>query len=147
MSTGTLARDFKIGKKIGEGQFGEIRLGKEANSKTTRALKFKNKAKLNVTETKNFKKEVKILSMMDHPNIVKLYEVIEEPKNYVQVQELCKGGELFDAICSQNKLKEVTTRTCVKQILQVVNYMHNKGITHRNLKPENILLSSDLDWS
>lgn len=68
--------------------------------------------------------EVKILSEMDHPNIVHLYEFYEEPKNYCLVQEICTGGELFDAIIKNMKFKEKDARNCVKQLLLTINYCH-----------------------
>jgi calcium-dependent protein kinase len=144
---GGLSGNFKIGKRIGEGAIGEVRLGKEKDSKTTRALKFINKGKFKKSESKAVMTEVTILSQLDHPNIVKLYEFYEEPKNYCLVMELCTGGELFDGIVANKNFSEVTARTCVKQILSCVNYIHGKGFVHRDLKPENILLEPDLDFN
>jgi calcium-dependent protein kinase len=98
MKKGGLKDRYQIGKKIGEGGFGEVRFCREKDTKEHRAVKFLRKNKLSEYDTKQIMHEVKILSEMDHPNIVRLYEFYDEPKNYCLVQELCTGGELFDAI-------------------------------------------------
>lgn len=90
--------------------------------------------------------EVQVLSEMDHPNIIRLYEYYDEPKYYCLVQEVCSGGELFDAIINAGKFKESSARTLIKRLLSCINYCHGKGIVHRDLKPENILLEPDLDF-
>jgi len=90
--------------------------------------------------------EVHVLSEMDHPNIVRLYEFYDEPKHYCLVQEVCTGGELFDAIITSGKFKESNAKVLVKRLLSVINYCHLKGIVHRDLKPENILLEPDMDF-
>jgi calcium-dependent protein kinase len=83
---------------------------------------------------------------MDHPNIVRLYEFYDEPKYYCLVQEVCQGGELFDAIINAGKFKESQARVLINRLLSVINYCHDKGIVHRDLKPENILLEPDMDF-
>jgi calcium-dependent protein kinase len=77
---------------------------------------------------------------MDHPNILKLYEVFEDQKFIHLVTELCQGGELFDYILEKRKFSEKTAAHFMKQLFQAIAYCHRKGIVHRDLKPENLLL-------
>ena len=89
-----------------------------------------------------FQTEIKILSMLDHPNIVRLFEVIEDDKYFNLLQELCTGGELSKRI-QMTQLKEKEIATIFNEIMSAVAYCHEKGIVHRDLKLENILFASD----
>ena len=71
---------------------------------------------------------------LDHPNIVKLYEVYDQAEFYVMVMELCEGGELFQKIVKRT-IKENEAIHITRQILSAINYMHYKGIVHRDIKP------------
>jgi calcium-dependent protein kinase len=84
-----------------------------------------------------------ILKNLDHPHIVKLYELYEDQKNYYLVTEYCTGGELFDRIKKLNYFTEKKAADTMKQILGAVVYCHIHNIVHRDLKPENILFVSD----
>jgi len=77
---------------------------------------------------------------MDHQNIVKLYEVFEDDKNFYMVMQLLQGGELFDDIVRRTRYDENDAAAIMIQILSAVNYFHQKGFIHRDLKPENICL-------
>ena len=77
---------------------------------------------------------------MDHPNILKIYEVFEDDKFIHLVTELCTGGELFDYILEKKKFSEKIAAHFLKQLFQAIVYCHHKGIVHRDLKPENLLL-------
>lgn len=144
---GKLRENYKIGKKLGEGGFGEVRLCKQITSGEARAVKYLKKDMLSLEDKNLILNEVKILSEMDHPNIVRLYEFYDEPSYYCLVQEVCSGGELFDAIIKNGKFKERTAQVLIKSMLSCINYCHNKGIVHRDLKPENILLEPDMDFN
>jgi calcium-dependent protein kinase len=76
---------------------------------------------------------------LDHPNIVKLFEVYDQKNYYVMVMELCDGGELFHRI-TNFKMSEGEVIYYTKQILNAIFYMHTKGIIHRDIKPENMLI-------
>ena len=77
---------------------------------------------------------------LDHPNLVKLYEVFDYHGQYVLVLELCEGGDLFHNIKQSRYFSEVKAGQIIKQILSAVNYMHKQRVVHRDLKPENILV-------
>lgn len=84
--------------------------------------------------------ELEILSKTDHPNIVRVIELLEDDCNYYIVSELVPGGELYDYIIKHKMFSEAATADLVKQILLAVNYMHQQHIVHRDLKPENVLI-------
>ena len=88
----------------------------------------------------SFENEVATLKVLDHPNILKLYEVFEDKKKYFLVTELCLGGELFDEIINKGRLFERDAANVILQMLKGIAYCHSQGIVHRDLKPENILI-------
>ena len=88
--------------------------------------------------------EIAIMRMLDHPNIIKLYETFEDARNIYLVMELCTGGELFDRIVdSATGFSEKVAAKLVRQILQGLFYMHKQCIAHRDLKPENFLMQNE----
>lgn len=86
--------------------------------------------------------EMNILKDLDHPNILKLFELYQDDLNYYLITEYCSGGELFNKIKSLNSLTEKLAADYMKQILSAIVYCHEKKIVHRDLKPENLLLDS-----
>lgn len=78
--------------------------------------------------------------MLDHPNIVKLYEIYQDQKNIYLITEYLEGGEVFDLILKTKHFNENIAAKIMKQLLSAVAYCHNKQIVHRDLKPENLLL-------
>lgn len=82
---------------------------------------------------------------MKHPHIAQLYELVETDDNYYLVMEHCSGGELFDHIVDNGRLKEDEASKLYQQLLSVLKYLHGLGIVHRDLKPENILLDDNLN--
>jgi calcium-dependent protein kinase len=83
---------------LGQGALGEVRTCKSKSVNQVRAVKIIKKAKMNAMEQKFFEAELSILRKLDHPNIMKIYEVFEDTVNYFLITELCKGVELFDTI-------------------------------------------------
>ena len=95
-----------------------------------------------IPNIEKFQNEIKILAMVDHPNIVRLFEVIEDDKYFNLIQELCTGGELLKKM-QTTQLKEKDIAKIFNQIMSAVAYCHEKGIVHRDLKLENILFASE----
>ncbi|XP_055920913.1 uncharacterized protein LOC129952383 [Eupeodes corollae] len=93
---------------------------------------------------KNMRREAKILSKVSHPNIIYLFETITTTKRYYIITELVNGGDLCTFIMSQRngKLEEKQTRPLARQIISAVSHLHERGIVHRDLKMENILLDN-----
>lgn len=83
-----------------------------------------------------------MLTQLDHPNIIKIYEYYIDELNYYIITELARGGELYDQISTIKSFDEEHSAIIIHQILSAVCYMHGLGIVHRDIKPENILLEN-----
>jgi calcium-dependent protein kinase len=139
-----IREEYELGPVLGSGAYGSVRTAVHKLTGQERAIKTVNKQKVTKsiqTKTKFFS-EIEILTKVDHPNILRVYEFYEDTKNYHLVTEILRGGNLFDFIISSNIINEAIAANFMKQILGAVNYCHKLGIVHRDLKPENILLES-----
>lgn len=133
--------DYIIKNTIGKGTFSTVKLGEHIKTKQKVAIKILNKEKIKEKEDlERIKREIKILQMMDHPNIIKTYKISENAKNYYIIMEYCDGGELFNYIVEKEKLDENEASMFFYQLISALEYIHSLGITHRDLKPENLLL-------
>ncbi|KAL4321783.1 hypothetical protein AHAS_Ahas14G0145000 [Arachis hypogaea] len=90
----------------------------------------------------NVKREVSIMSKLNHPNIVKLHEVLATKTKINFVLEFIKGGELFAKV-SKGRFSEDLARKYFQQLISTVGYCHSRGVFHRDLKPENLLLDEN----
>ncbi|XP_040334243.1 MAP/microtubule affinity-regulating kinase 3 isoform X3 [Herpailurus yagouaroundi] len=90
-------------------------------------------------------REVRIMKILNHPNIVKLFEVIETDKTLYLIMEYASGGEVFDYLVAHGRMKEKEARAKFRQIVSAVQYCHQKRIVHRDLKAENLLLDADMN--
>jgi tRNA A-37 threonylcarbamoyl transferase component Bud32 len=88
-----------------------------------------------------FRSEIEALKSLDHPNIIKLYNVYTTPKRIYIVMELMAGGELFDYVVKKGTLTEAEASAIVRMVTNAMVYMHEQNIIHRDLKPENLLLT------
>ena len=135
--------DFILSKDIGEGYFGKVKLGifKPTNEKY--AIKIINKKLMKIKMKKSKFKEIDITKKFNHINVIYVYKVIDTPENYYIVMEYCKNGELFEYISKKERLDEDEASAFFYQIINGVEYIHSKGIAHRDLKLENLLLTED----
>uniref|UniRef100_A0A8C5CK40 non-specific serine/threonine protein kinase n=1 Tax=Gadus morhua TaxID=8049 RepID=A0A8C5CK40_GADMO len=90
-------------------------------------------------------REVRIMKILNHPNIVKLFEVIETDRTLYLIMEYASGGEVFDYLVAHGRMKEKEARAKFRQIVSAVQYCHQKHIVHRDLKAENLLLDADMN--
>ncbi|KAI0795053.1 hypothetical protein C8Q75DRAFT_748694 [Abortiporus biennis] len=127
--------NYTLGKVIGEGTYGKVRLGVHRLTGTRVAIKQIPKAM-----SASLTREIHHHRQLHHPNVTQLYEVIATESNIWLVTELCSGGELFDYLAEKGRLGEDEVRTMFGQLCLAVNYVHDKGIVHRDLKLENVLL-------
>ena len=88
-------------------------------------------------------REIKILKQLHHPNVVQIYEIIETEQDLYLVMEFVQGGELFDLIVQNQKLKEKQACKYFQELISGIQYIHQLGICHRDLKPENLLIDYD----
>ena len=139
-----LIEDYVIKDTIGKGTFSVVKLGEHIKTKTKVAIKILDKEKIKTKEDlTRIKREIKILSILDHPNIIKTYKISETPKKYYIIMEYCEGGELFDYIVEKERLDESEASIFFYQLINSLEYIHSKGIAHRDLKPENLLLTKN----
>lgn len=139
-------------KQVGEpGQFGRVVIGIRKDSRESCAVKIINKTRFfgrthQQDYMDDFRREITILKELDHPNIVRFYDVYETHKDLMIVQELCCGGELFDRIAARAVkgvgYTESLASKILKQIVLALEYMHRHGIAHCDLKPSNIIFTS-----
>jgi len=93
--------------------------------------------------SEQIRREIRLLKTLIHPNITRLFDVIETPEDYYLVMELAQGGDLFDFISKQGQVKEDEARKVFYQLVAGLNFAHCKGVAHRDLKPENLLFDRD----
>ncbi|ROT64828.1 putative serine/threonine-protein kinase MARK2 [Penaeus vannamei] len=108
------------------------------------AIKIIDKTQLNPGSLQKLFREVRIMKILDHPNIVKLFQVIETERTLYLVMEYASGGEVFDYLVFHGRMKEKEARAKFRQIVSAVQYCHQKKIIHRDLKAENLLLDSEM---
>jgi len=144
VNNGSYLKDYKVRRLLGEGGFGKVFEVEHKVSKMERAVKEIAKSKGNSdVDREKFIAEVSILAKLDHPNIMKIFELYEDAQKFYVVSELIRGGELFDFITKRESLSEVFAANTMKQVLSAVNYLHKQGIVHRDLKPENVMLEQE----
>jgi calcium-dependent protein kinase len=141
---GNILDKYTVEKEIGAGGYARCLLLKNKTTGQQYACKELLKNKLN--NVASLKSEIQILIKLDHPNIIKLYEIYENDNYIYLVMELCTGGELFDRIIQKTEQGKQFTEKEVAQIFQqmmsAINYCHSNKIVHRDLKPENLLLAN-----
>jgi calcium-dependent protein kinase len=86
--------------------------------------------------------ELQMLQKLSHPNIMNVLELLESNENYYIVTELLEGGELFERLLEVKNYNEAKAAHIMNQVLLAVNYMHRHKMVHRDLKPQNILISN-----
>ncbi|KAM5126090.1 death-associated protein kinase 2-like isoform 1-T3 [Mantella aurantiaca] len=135
---------YELLEKLGSGHFGEVRKCKEKSTGSLYAGKFiktrKCKGSRLGLDRDQVEREVFILQQLEHPSVMKLYDVFASKAEMVLILELIRGGELFDFIAEKEALSEEDAIEFMEQILKGVAYMHARHIAHFDLKPENIML-------
>ena len=134
---------YQIQRTIGKGNFAKVKLAKHLPTGREVAIKVIDKGALTQTTLNKVFREVKIMKSLQHPNICRLYEVIEENNKLYLIMEYASGGEVFDFLVAHGRMKEKDARVKFRQIVSAVHYMHANHIVHRDLKAENLLLDAD----
>ncbi|CAG0889532.1 unnamed protein product [Cyprideis torosa] len=137
--------NYKLLKTIGKGNFAKVKLAKHIPTGKEVAIKIIDKTQLNPNSLQKLFREVRLMKILDHPNIVKLFQVIETEKTLYLVMEYASGGEVFDYLVFHGRMKEKEARAKFRQIVSAVQYCHQKKIIHRDLKAENLLLDSEMN--
>lgn len=144
-----------LGECVGKGASGRVKIAKHRDTGKLAAVKIlplaplvSSRASLETQQAKTDKqrlgidREITMMKLMNHPNILRIYDVYEGAKELFLVLEYVEGGELFDFLVNRGRLPAEEAREYFKQILYGLNYAHTFSIIHRDLKPENILIAS-----
>ncbi|XP_040893639.1 SNF related kinase b isoform X2 [Toxotes jaculatrix] len=131
---------YHLGRTLGRGHFAVVKLARHVNTGQLVAVKMIDKTKLDVLATSHLLQEVRCMRLVQHPNVVRLYEVIDTPTTLYLVMELAEGGDLYDYILRhEGGVAEGTAKRHFAQIVRAVAYCHQLHVVHRDLKPENVV--------
>ncbi|KAK3128038.1 hypothetical protein QOZ80_7AG0581780 [Eleusine coracana subsp. coracana] len=134
---------YEVGKMLGQGTFAKVYHARNTKTSESVAIKVIDKDKvMKVGLMDQIKREISVMKMVRHPNIVQLYEVMATKTKIYFVLEHVRGGELFNKV-QRGRLKEDATRKYFQQLICAVDFCHSRGVYHRDLKPENLLLDEN----
>ncbi|XP_026660377.1 CBL-interacting protein kinase 5-like [Phoenix dactylifera] len=141
MERGTvLMRRYELGRLLGQGTFAKVYKARNILTGETVAIKIIDKEKvLRTGMIDQIKREIAIMRLVRHPNVVQLYEVMATKSKIFFAMELVRGGELFAKV-AKGRLSEDMARKYFQQLVGAVDFCHSRGVYHRDLKPENLLL-------
>jgi len=131
---------YRLEKTLGKGQTGLVKLGTHCVLGKKVAIKIVNKEKLSESVLQKVEREIAIMKLIEHQNVLGLYDVYENRKYLYLVLEHVSGGELFDYLVKKGRLTPKEARRFFRQIISALDFCHSHSICHRDLKPENLLL-------
>ncbi|PSS17329.1 CBL-interacting serine/threonine-protein kinase [Actinidia chinensis var. chinensis] len=135
---------YEVGRTIGEGTFAKVKFAQNTETGESVAMKVLDRTTiLKHKMVDQIKREISIMKLVRHPNVVRLHEVLASRTKIYIILEFITGGELFDKIVHHGRLSEADSRRFFQQLIDGVDYCHSKGVYHRDLKPENLLLDSE----
>lgn len=149
--TDKIENHYTLGRRLGEsGQFGYAVLATNKKTGENRAVKVISKSRFSRSADRSYhfqqlRAEIEVMKKMEHPNLIRMYEVFESETTLFIVMELCTGGELFDRIKARGSYSEKDAALVLRQMFSGIQYMHSKGIAHCDLKPDNFLFLSTSD--
>ncbi|KAK2950847.1 putative serine/threonine protein kinase [Blattamonas nauphoetae] len=133
--------NYLLGKTIGVGSFGKVKLSTHTITGEKVAAKILDKERIHdIADMERITREINVMKLLDHPNVVKLYEVIDTQRHIYIITEFVSGGELFDYIVHHGRLKEREACRFFHMLINGVDFCHQFGVIHRDLKPENLML-------
>lgn len=133
---------YELLETLGSGNFGKVKRGRHMYTGVHYAIKVVEKGVLaaNAGGTMDIRREMSILRALEHPNIIRLHEVMESTRRVYLVMDLATGGDFYGVLVRKGRLGEGEARKYFGQLVDAVRYCHARGIFHRDLKPENLLL-------
>jgi 5'-AMP-activated protein kinase catalytic alpha subunit len=141
--SGALNGKYELGRLLGHGTFAKVYHAKNLQTGKSVAMKIVGKEKvIKVGMMEQVKREISVMNMVRHPNIVELNEVMASKSKIYFAMELVRGGELFNKI-AKGRLSENVARSYFQQLISAVDFCHSRGVYHRDLKPENLLLDEE----
>ncbi|CAA7015192.1 unnamed protein product [Microthlaspi erraticum] len=143
VSTGLLHGRYELGRLLGHGTFAKVYHARNVATGKSVAMKVVGKEKVvKVGMVEQIKREISVMRMVKHPNIVELHEVMASKSKIYFAMELVRGGELFAKV-AKGRLREDVARVYFQQLISAVDFCHSRGVYHRDLKPENLLLDEE----
>lgn len=141
--SGVLHGKYELGRQLGHGTFAKVYHARNLSSGKSVAMKVVGKEKvIKVGMMEQIKREISVMKMVRHTNIVELHEVMASKSKIYFAMELVRGGELFSKI-AKGRLREDAARAYFQQLISAVDFCHSRGVYHRDLKPENLLLDDE----
>ena len=138
-----LMQRYDLGRLLGQGNFAKVYHGRDLKTGQSVAIKVIDKEKIfKVGLIDQTKREVSVMKLVKHPNVIQLYEVMATKTKIYFAIEYAKGGELFNKV-AKGRLKEDSARMYFQQLISAVDFCHSRGVYHRDLKPENLLLDEN----
>ncbi|EGO22056.1 hypothetical protein SERLADRAFT_362515, partial [Serpula lacrymans var. lacrymans S7.9] len=144
---------WKVGRTIGKGSSGRVRIARHSTTGQYAAVKIVSKNVLlnsmnNLGDSAehmllSIEREIVIMKLINHPNIMRLYDVWETSSELYLILEYVEGGELFDYLCNKGRLSTSEALGYFQQIISAIHYCHSFNIAHRDLKPENLLMDQN----
>ncbi|CAH2069536.1 unnamed protein product [Thlaspi arvense] len=138
-----LTDKYEVGRLLGQGTFAKVYYGRSVDTNQSVAIKMIDKEKvMKVGLMEQIKREISVMRIAKHPNVVELYEVMATKTRIYFVMEYCKGGELFNKV-AKGKLRDDTAWKYFYQLINAVDFCHSRQVYHRDIKPENLLLDDN----
>ncbi|XP_027915669.1 CBL-interacting serine/threonine-protein kinase 23-like [Vigna unguiculata] len=146
-NTNSRIGNYELGQTLGKGNFSTVKLARCLDTGDNVAIKVFGKYTILANQPKNelrkLERNLLIMKMVRHPNVVHVIEEIYTKTHFFIVTEHVTGGELFDKVTNSGRMTEPEARTYFQQLIHAVDYCHSKGVSHKNLKPENLLVDAD----
>ncbi|KAF9329236.1 Serine/threonine-protein kinase brsk1 [Podila minutissima] len=138
---------YMVGKTLGKGSSGCVKLGRHRKTNEQVAVKIISKASLanKAAVHRGIEREIAIMKLINHPHVIRLYDVYETEKELFLVMEYVSGGELFEYLVNKGRLDETEALRFFQQIIVGLAFCHKRKICHRDLKPENLLLDERMN--
>ncbi|XP_010766840.1 SNF-related serine/threonine-protein kinase-like isoform X1 [Notothenia coriiceps] len=142
---GKVAGLYDLDKTLGRGHFAVVKLARHVFTGEKVAVKVIDKTKLDPVARAHLFQEVRCMKMVQHPNVVRLYEVIDTATKLYLILELGDGGDMYDCIMKhEGGLTEEVAKCYFAQIVHAISYCHRLHVVHRDLKPENVVFFEKL---
>ncbi|PIN02565.1 Serine/threonine protein kinase [Handroanthus impetiginosus] len=143
IKSGVLHGKYELGRLLGHGTFAKVYHARNLQTNKSVAMKVVGKEKvIRVGMMEQVKREISVMKMVHHPNIVELHEVMASKTKIYFAMEYVRGGELFAKI-ARGRLREEAARNYFQQLISAIDFCHSRGVYHRDLKPENLLLDEE----
>ncbi|CAB9496379.1 MAP kinase-activated protein kinase 2 (Fragment) [Seminavis robusta] len=138
--------NYDLCEMLGEGAYGEVYVCRHQLTGSERAVKIIDKTRMCEAEYEEVINEFQILKQIDNPNVIRMYEFFDVDNKFYIVQELARGGELYDELDEHGTLPEQDVARLIKQVLSCLKYLAKNNIVHRDLNLENIMLDESKDY-